>query len=66
MYVCVADVIQLGLKYMLLFVLVERDNAMLNATCCGSAAPAALQRPWWLCFLPWHLHLMVSGCKNRS
>lgn len=37
---------------MLLFVLVEKDDTMLNATYLGSPAPAVLQRPWWPCSLP--------------
>lgn len=42
MYVRVADVIQLGLKHVLLFVLAERVDTTLNEMCLGSPGPAIL------------------------
>lgn len=42
MYVRVADVIQFGLKHVLLFVLAERIDTMLNEKCLGSPGPAVL------------------------
>lgn len=37
---------------MLLFVLVEWEDTMLNAMWLGYPAPHVLQRPRWLCLLP--------------
>jgi len=56
MYVCVADVIQLGLKQPLLepFVLSVQDDAALSADCLGSLHCCAAGT-WWLCLLIMHM-----------